>query len=278
MSKDAVHSTVMPAFAYGEFREPVVGSCARWLVVALVGVAVAGMGLSPLSADHPDQPEVRKYKNCQNLWEAGWYNGVREGGGSYESSWDDHEKATYGKNPARDRDKDGWACEVHDDAPVALGVGLMAVYPFESSVNVPDGDNRVSEAERAKQSMRPALVFSYLFPRRIEDDSKRVLGSRRSVRFGVSALVSVEDLLSEQSIAKANGIGVGIVCMFRTDERKTWKNGFGIGLGYLREANLKRLRPGSTPLADPVVITKPRDSLVLTLTWSLGKGGLLGRE
>ena len=59
----------------------------------------------------PNHPPVRYYSNCAAMRDAGWYNGVNRNGGTYRSSWDDAEKRTYGLNTARDRDKDGRACE-----------------------------------------------------------------------------------------------------------------------------------------------------------------------
>ena len=62
------------------------------------------------SAD-PDHPPVRTYQNCAGMRDAGWNRGVNRDGGTYRAAWDDAEKDTYALNTARDRDRDGHACE-----------------------------------------------------------------------------------------------------------------------------------------------------------------------
>lgn len=62
------------------------------------------------SAD-PDHPPVRTYQNCAAMRDAGWNRGVNRDGGTYRAAWDDAEKDTYALNTARDRDRDGHACE-----------------------------------------------------------------------------------------------------------------------------------------------------------------------
>ena len=58
-----------------------------------------------------DHPPVRTLRNCTEMREVGWDHGVNRDGGIYKSAWDDAERRTYGLNTARDRDKDGHACE-----------------------------------------------------------------------------------------------------------------------------------------------------------------------
>ena len=62
------------------------------------------------SAD-PDHPPVRTYRNCDAMRDAGWNRGVNRNGGTYRAAWDEVEKDTYALNTARDRDRDGHACE-----------------------------------------------------------------------------------------------------------------------------------------------------------------------
>ena len=62
------------------------------------------------SAD-PDHPPVRTYRNCDAMRDAGWNRGVNRSGGTYRAAWDEAEKDTYALNTARDRDRDGHACE-----------------------------------------------------------------------------------------------------------------------------------------------------------------------
>ena len=59
----------------------------------------------------PDHPPVRTYRNCAAMRDAGWNRGVSRNGGTYRAAWDEAEKDTYALNTARDRDRDGHACE-----------------------------------------------------------------------------------------------------------------------------------------------------------------------
>ena len=56
-------------------------------------------------------PPIRKYRNCTAMRKVGWNRGVKRKGGTYGTEWDDAERQTYYLNTARDRDKDGHACE-----------------------------------------------------------------------------------------------------------------------------------------------------------------------
>ncbi len=58
-----------------------------------------------------DHPPVRTYRNCAAMRDAGWNRGVDRNGGTYRAAWDEVEKDTYALNTARDRDRDGHACE-----------------------------------------------------------------------------------------------------------------------------------------------------------------------
>ena len=56
-------------------------------------------------------PPIQTFANCAAMRSAGWSRGVNHDGGTYEDAWDDAERETYTLNTARDRDKDGRACE-----------------------------------------------------------------------------------------------------------------------------------------------------------------------
>ena len=58
-----------------------------------------------------DHPPVQTFRNCTLMREAGWNRGVNQNGGTYRDAWDDAERRTYRLNTARDRDRDGHACE-----------------------------------------------------------------------------------------------------------------------------------------------------------------------
>ena len=62
----------------------------------------------PPTANHPP---IREYPNCDAMRAAEWNRGVNQNGGTYQRAWDDAESRTYGLNTARDRDRDGHACE-----------------------------------------------------------------------------------------------------------------------------------------------------------------------
>ena len=62
----------------------------------------------PPTANHPP---ILDFPNCDAMRAAGWTRGVNQNGGTYQDAWDDAERRTYGLNTARDRDKDGHACE-----------------------------------------------------------------------------------------------------------------------------------------------------------------------
>ncbi len=62
-------------------------------------------------ADGVRHPPVQRYGNCGALRAAGWDRGVNRNGGTYRAAWNDAEMRTYGLNGARDRDRDGHACE-----------------------------------------------------------------------------------------------------------------------------------------------------------------------
>ena len=59
----------------------------------------------------PSHPPVRSYQNCTAMRDAGWNRGVNRDRGTYRDEWDDAEMRTYDLNTARDRDRDGHACE-----------------------------------------------------------------------------------------------------------------------------------------------------------------------
>ena len=56
-------------------------------------------------------PPIQGFRNCGLMHEAGWTRGVKRQGGTYQDAWDAAEIETYQLNLARDRDRDGWACE-----------------------------------------------------------------------------------------------------------------------------------------------------------------------
>ena len=64
-----------------------------------------------VSASSDPHPPVQAFRNCTAMRNAGWTEGVNRNGGTYKPAWDDAEKETYELNTARDRDKDGHACE-----------------------------------------------------------------------------------------------------------------------------------------------------------------------
>lgn len=61
--------------------------------------------------EEPESPPVLTFRNCATMREAGWYQGVNRNGGTYRAAWDAAETETYGRNTARDRDRDGRGCE-----------------------------------------------------------------------------------------------------------------------------------------------------------------------
>ena len=62
----------------------------------------------PPVAEHPP---VQAYPKCNAMRAAGWTRGVNRDGGTYQTAWNEAEKQTYALNTARDRDRDGHACE-----------------------------------------------------------------------------------------------------------------------------------------------------------------------
>ena len=78
---------------------------------------LAGCRSTEISCDVPppppvaNHPPIQAYPNCTAMREAGWTRGVNRNGGTYQDAWDEAEKQTYMLNTARDRDKDGHACE-----------------------------------------------------------------------------------------------------------------------------------------------------------------------
>ena len=67
--------------------------------------------LEPPPPPVPEHPPIQSFRNCDAMRSAGWNRGVNRGGGTYRSEWDDAEMQTYNLNTARDRDRDGHACE-----------------------------------------------------------------------------------------------------------------------------------------------------------------------
>ena len=59
----------------------------------------------------PSHPPVQTFRNCTLMKQAGWNRGVNRNGGTYQPEWDSAEIQTYNLNTARDRDRDGHACE-----------------------------------------------------------------------------------------------------------------------------------------------------------------------
>ena len=78
---------------------------------------LAGCRSTEISCDVPppppvaNHPPIRAYPNCTEMRRAGWTRGVNRSGGTYQDAWDEAERQTYALNTARDRDKDGHACE-----------------------------------------------------------------------------------------------------------------------------------------------------------------------
>lgn len=88
--------------------ERVLGACESGRVPARARPGSGSGGAGGADADHPP---VRGYRNCAAMRAAGWNRGVRRNGGTYRAAWNDAEARTYEVNTARDRDKDGHACE-----------------------------------------------------------------------------------------------------------------------------------------------------------------------
>ena len=58
-----------------------------------------------------NHPPIQTFANCAAMRSAGWSRGVNRDGGTYEDARAAAERATYTLNTARDRYKDGRACE-----------------------------------------------------------------------------------------------------------------------------------------------------------------------
>ena len=56
-------------------------------------------------------PLVQRFHSCSQMYAEGWTHGVYWFGGTYRSSWNEAERATFGANAHLDHDEDWHACE-----------------------------------------------------------------------------------------------------------------------------------------------------------------------
>lgn len=165
---------------------------------------------------------------------------MHQDGGTYRKSWNKAETSTYWLNTARDGDGDGYACEtaagLSKRAKVVFGLGLASVYPQDSRHRIaaaaPDSKGILRATEFKNEEIRPLASMAYLFPPK-----------EWNIRWGVMALVDAE-LFQTDNLARANGLGVGVLAVFRSwdDSDRDWSNAFGIGIAYMRDARAKVLR------------------------------------
>lgn len=94
-----------------------------------------------VKAAGPPHPPIQAFSNCAAMHDAGWNLGVNQNGGTYRSEWDDAEKQTYSLNTARDRDRDGHACEsggstTFDAGAWRIGTDIQAGRYFVSTPQI----------------------------------------------------------------------------------------------------------------------------------------------
>ena len=90
-------------------------------LAVLVGVGAAtGCALRVLDGAPPvpvlrpptgAPPVVQRFYSCSEMYAEGWTLGVYWIGGTYRSTWNEAERATFGANGHLDHDRDWHACE-----------------------------------------------------------------------------------------------------------------------------------------------------------------------
>ena len=173
----------------------------------------------------------------------------------------------------RDSDRDGVVCEqwpagsTVEGKPessteeiggdVVFGLGIATGFTDErlGPREAVDAEGNLLAADFRGGETRPLATASYLFPAK---DTARV-------RPGFMALLDA-DIVGEEGLVKPRGVGVGFTLAFRGTLGDNWTQAFGVGLAHMWES--AELLRGD---AEPVLVDRTVNSVVLVVTYSFGK-------
>ena len=140
---------------------------------------------------------------------------------------------------------------------VVYGIGLATGLKNHrlGSTEFVDAEGNPLVAEFRGGATRPVITAGFLFPRL--DDKK--------FRPGIMAVVDAE-VFAEGSFVKPQGVGIGLTGAFLGGQAGQLDQAFGIGVAYMWES-------AKLPTEDPtpVLIDKTVNSVLLVVTYSLGK-------
>lgn len=169
----------------------------------------------------------------------------------------------------RDGDGDGQVCE-EAYGSVIYGVGIASSLSDRVTAATPDNTG-ILRATEYEDGIRPVAVGAYL------------LGSGyKKVRLGVMAVVDAE-VFSGSSLLKAEGIGAGLIVTFRPKSDNDWTQAFGLGLAYMRDSSVARLREDfalnrPSPAKEAVFMDTSGDKALFIVTYSFVKKRPVGAK